>query len=82
MTQFLQTVLTYFHRPQMINKTFPADHPYASHIPRTALFPKFDSPEDPKRGVAARNEKPISSEMPATAADVTIVHKTKGEYTV
>ena len=64
----------------MINKTFPADHPYASHIPRTALFPKFDSSEDPKRGVAARNEKPISNEIPATAADTIIVHKTKGDY--
>lgn len=64
--------------PQMINKTFPADHPYSSHIPRTALFPKFDSSEDPKRGVAARYEKPISNEMPATAADVQIIHKTKG----
>ena len=65
----------------MINKTFPADHPYSSHIPRTALFPKFDSSEDPKRGVAARYEKPISNEMPATAADVQIIHKTKGTAT-
>lgn len=64
--------------PQMINKTFPADHPYSSHIPRTALFPTFDSSEDPKRGVSARHEQPISDEMPATAADSLVVHKTKG----
>ena len=62
----------------MINKTFPADHPYSSHIPRAALFPTFDSSEDPKRGVSARREQPISDEMPATAADSLVVHKTKG----
>ncbi|KAH3868326.1 hypothetical protein DPMN_031469 [Dreissena polymorpha] len=64
--------------PIMINKSFPAEHPYSSHMPRTALFPRFDSEMDPKRGVAARGEKPISHEMPAKAYDVQIVHKTKG----
>lgn len=63
----------------MINKTFPAEHPYTSHMPRTALFPTFDSDTDPKRGVAARNQRPISDEMPSTAYDVQIVHKTKGD---
>ena len=62
----------------MINKTFPADHPYSSHLSRAALFPKFDSSEDPKRGVSARYEQPISDEMPATAADSLVIHKTKG----
>lgn len=62
----------------MVNKTFPAEHPYTSHMPRTALFPKFDSDMDPKRGVAARHDKPISDEMPANAYNVQIIHKTKG----
>ncbi|XP_021361900.1 uncharacterized protein LOC110455829 [Mizuhopecten yessoensis] len=62
----------------LINKDFPAEHPYSSHMPRYSLFPKFDSPEDPKKGVAARKVQPINAEMPATAHDVTIVHKTKG----
>jgi len=48
-------------------------------MPRYAMFPKFDSPEDPKRGVEARKEQPINSEMPATAFDVAIVRKTKGK---
>lgn len=61
-----------------INKPFPAEHPYDSHIPRYAVFPKFDSPEDPKRGVEARGERPISSEMPANPAHTTIVQKIKG----
>ena len=68
----------FLYSPIMINKTFPAEHPYTSHIGRTALFPKFDSDMDPKRGMAARSEQPISNEMPANAFDVQIVHKTKG----
>ncbi|XP_064594859.1 uncharacterized protein LOC135461614 [Liolophura sinensis] len=63
--------------PLLINKPFPAEHPYSSHIPRNALIPKFDSPEDPKRGVKARS-LPINNEMPACPYDVTIVSKTKG----
>lgn len=62
----------------MINRDFPAEHPYSSHMPRTAVFPKFDASEDPKRGVFARGQQPINSEMPATAFDVQIIHKTKG----
>lgn len=62
----------------MINKDFPAEHPYSSHIPRYAVFPTFQSPEDAKRGVQARREQPINAEMPATTYDVQIVHKTKG----
>ncbi|KAL3836233.1 hypothetical protein ACJMK2_021672 [Sinanodonta woodiana] len=62
----------------LINRTFPAEHPYSGHISRTAIFPKFDSPEDPKRGINARAIQPINAEMPATAYDVKIVHKTKG----
>ena len=75
---FNLTLFLVFFRPMMINKTFPADHPYTSHIPRTALFPTFDSDMDPKRGVAARSEQPISNEMPANAFGVEIIHKTKG----
>lgn len=65
-------------RPMLINKPFPAEHPYSSHIPRNALIPKFsDSPEDPKRGVKARS-LPINNEMPACPYDITVVSKTKG----
>ncbi|KAK7483600.1 hypothetical protein BaRGS_00025153, partial [Batillaria attramentaria] len=63
---------------QLPNVAFPGEHPYHSHIPRFAVFPKFDSTEDPKRGVAARSEQPISSEMPANPYDITIKEKTKG----
>jgi hypothetical protein len=45
---------------------------------RMAVFPKFDASEDPKRGVAARYQQPINSEMPSTAFDVQIINKTKG----
>ncbi|XP_074653332.1 uncharacterized protein LOC141907550 [Tubulanus polymorphus] len=64
----------------MIDRPFPAEHPYTSHIPRVAMFPKFaESPKDPKRGVDARKLVPKDAEMPANAYDVTIVHKTKGQ---
>ena len=62
----------------MINKPFPAEHPYASHEERKAVFPKFDSPEDYKRGVNARMQRPKNDEMPAMPYDITIVSKTKG----
>ncbi|XP_062592501.1 uncharacterized protein LOC134253941 [Saccostrea cucullata] len=62
----------------MINKDFPAEHPYSSHMSRYAVFPTFQSPEDAKRGIQARREQPINAEMPATAFDVQIIHKTKG----
>ena len=62
----------------MVNRTFPAEHPYSSHMARSALFPRYDSDMDPRRGVAARDQRPIDAEMPAKAYDVQIVHKTKG----
>ncbi|XP_013388265.1 uncharacterized protein LOC106157223 isoform X2 [Lingula anatina] len=64
--------------PLMVDKPFPAEHPYTSHMSRHAVFPKFDSPEDRTRGISARNRQPIHAEMPATPYDVIIVHKTKG----
>lgn len=63
---------------KFINKPFPSEHPYASHIEKFAMIPKFDSPQDPKRGLVARGQKPISEEMPANAYDTTIVKKIKG----
>ena len=62
----------------LINRDFPAEHPYSSHMERMAVFPKFDASEDPKRGVAARYQQPLNSEMPSTAFDVQIINKTKG----
>lgn len=64
---------------KMIGLPFPADHPYASHISRFAIFPSFATlAEEPKRGVAARASLPLSAETPAAAYDVQVVHKIKG----
>ena len=71
------TCLTY--RKMMIQKPFPAEHPYASHMSRFAVFPKFDTPEDAKRGFAARDQLPKNPEMPSQPYDVTIVRKVKGQ---
>lgn len=63
----------------MIHEPFPAEHPYASHVPRLKMFPSFSTTaEEPKRGIEARHTQPLSSETPAANFDVQIVHKTKG----
>ncbi|XP_064644813.1 uncharacterized protein LOC135498467 isoform X2 [Lineus longissimus] len=63
----------------MINKSYPAEHPYSSHTPRNAVFPKFaESPEDPKRGVDAKGNLPKDHEVPSNPYDVIVVSKTKG----
>ncbi|XP_059174408.1 uncharacterized protein LOC131954646 [Physella acuta] len=59
-----------------INKPFPAEHPYNSHIEKFAIIPSFVSPQDPKKG--ADRSKPISSEMPANPYDTILVKKVKG----
>ncbi|KAF6030783.1 C7orf31 [Bugula neritina] len=64
---------------KMIHLPFPAEHPYASHVPRLKMFPSFaNTAEDPKKGFGALNSQPLSSEAPASSFDVQIVHKTKG----
>ncbi|XP_022100502.1 uncharacterized protein LOC110984527 isoform X2 [Acanthaster planci] len=63
-----------------IDKTFPAEHPYSSHMSRFALFPSFaNSPDDYKTGEAAKESSTtLHPQMPASSYDVTINHKTKG----
>ncbi|CAH1774615.1 unnamed protein product [Owenia fusiformis] len=62
-----------------IDKPFPAEHPHSSHTSRSAVFPSFaNSPEDPKRGVDARKNKPKDAEMPSQPYECTIISKTKG----
>ena len=68
----------FFYRKKFINQPFPGEHPYTSHMEKFAFIPKFDSPQDPKRGVAARQVQPINDEMPANAYNVTVVKKIKG----
>lgn len=63
---------------KFINQPFPGEHPFASHIEKFAFIPKFDSPQDPKRGVAARQIIPINDEMPANAYNTMVVKKIKG----
>ena len=64
----------------MIKKPFPAEHPYSSHMSNYAIFPSFETPEDPKRGYRAREQDPKNDEMPAMNNDVIILNKTKGTY--
>ncbi|XP_077993001.1 uncharacterized protein LOC144447016 [Glandiceps talaboti] len=62
-----------------INKPFPAEHPYASHQSKFALFPTFGtSPDDPKTGVGAVNNLPLHPLQPAMPYDVVVEEKVKG----
>lgn len=63
----------------MIQEPFPSEHPYASHVPRLKMFPSYSNmAEEPKRGVTALENQPLSSETPASNYDVLIKYKTKG----
>lgn len=65
--------------PYVIERPFPAEHPYASHEPRLALFPKFtECPDDPRTGVRAQINQPKHVEIPSKAPDLRIISKTKG----
>ena len=67
-----------YYRKDFINKPFPAEHPFHSHIPKFALLPKYDSPEDAKKGVAEQSQQPINSEMPANHSKTFVMEKAKG----
>ncbi|XP_071789346.1 uncharacterized protein [Asterias amurensis] len=62
-----------------IDKAFPAEHPYSSHMSRFAMFPSFsNTPDDYKTGEVAKSAGTLHPQMPASAYDVTINHKSKG----
>ncbi|XP_070535443.1 uncharacterized protein [Ptychodera flava] len=62
-----------------INLPFPAEHPYASHQSKFALFPTFGTtPDDPKTGVGAVNNQPLHPLQPAMPYDTVIEEKVKG----
>ena len=69
------------YRKLAIQLKFPAEHPYHSHIPKFALFPSFDSPDDVRKGKQAVI---MSATLPPTAAasppDPVVVEKTKGYF--
>lgn len=68
-------------RKLAIQLRFPAEHPYHSHIPKSAVFPNFDSPDDVRKG---KDALMTSSTLPPTAAasapDPVVVYKTKGSF--
>lgn len=63
-----------------IDQSFPAEHPYSSHMSRFAMFPSFAStPDDYKTGEAARQQLPLHPEIPANPNPITINYKSKGK---
>ncbi|XP_035018723.1 uncharacterized protein C7orf31 homolog [Hippoglossus stenolepis] len=56
----------------------PREHPYSSHISQFAMFPSFQSPDDPVTGVRAASQPYPSRLIPNSAPDVTLQSKTFG----
>nr|XP_019948395.1 PREDICTED: uncharacterized protein C7orf31 homolog isoform X1 [Paralichthys olivaceus] len=63
---------------EMIKVPTPREHPYSSHISRFAMFPSFQSPDDPMTGVRAASQPYPSWLIPNSAPDVTLRSKTFG----
>lgn len=58
----------------------PKQHPFASHISQFAMFPSFQSPDDPETGVRAASKPFLNALIPNKAPDVTVISKTIGEW--
>ncbi|CAK8679319.1 unnamed protein product [Clavelina lepadiformis] len=63
---------------RQVNRPFPAEHPYTSHMSRFALFPKYTTPDDPESGDPARCSRPLHSNAPANAHKAIVMNKSKG----
>ncbi|XP_071943557.1 uncharacterized protein [Antedon mediterranea] len=62
-----------------IDRMFPAEHPYSSHMSRYAVFPSFsNTPDDYKTGDAQKQALPKHQEIPSNPHPVTIGTKSKG----
>ncbi|KAM9310017.1 sperm-associated microtubule inner protein 4 [Pholidichthys leucotaenia] len=61
-----------------IKAATPKEHPYSSHMSRFAMFPSFQSPDDPETGVRATSQLFLNSLVPNSAPEVTLLSKTKG----
>ena len=62
----------------MINKNYPAEHPMASHQSRFAVFPNFESADDPRTGNKARAADIKDPEMAANNWNIGVIKKIKG----
>lgn len=65
-------------REWMIKAVVQKEHPFQSHIQRYAMFPSYESPDDPHTGVRAAATLPLNPLLPSSAPAVTVLHKTKG----
>ncbi|XP_033114779.1 uncharacterized protein LOC117115182 [Anneissia japonica] len=62
-----------------IDRMFPAEHPYSSHMSRYAMFPSFSkTPDDYKTGEVQKHTLPKHHEIPSNPYAVTIGSKSKG----
>ncbi|CAD5119626.1 DgyrCDS8221 [Dimorphilus gyrociliatus] len=64
---------------EQILRNYPSNHPYASHMSRAQVFPKFTpAPEHETLGFKARLETPRGPEIPASNFKVDVHTKIKG----
>lgn len=63
-----------------IQKPFPMQHPFTSHMSYNALFPSYVAPEDPKRGevMLKCNSMIYDVQTPSKVDDTVIAKKTRG----
>ncbi|XP_078391819.1 sperm-associated microtubule inner protein 4 [Cetorhinus maximus] len=77
--QLLPSTAEFALDQKQIRVPFPIEHPYYSHISKFAVFPNFNSPNDPNTGVRAGQLLPINPDMPAKSYDVIVNKKIKGQ---
>ncbi|XP_068179751.1 sperm-associated microtubule inner protein 4 [Antennarius striatus] len=63
---------------KMIKIAAPKEHPYSSHISQFAMFPSFQSPDDPQTGVRATSQPFLNALIPKSGPRVTLLSKTMG----
>ncbi len=62
-----------------MDRIFPAEHPYSSHMSRFAMFPSFtQTRDDYKTGTQAQQQRPLHPQIPANPNEATIHHKSNG----
>lgn len=65
---------------EQIEQKFPAEHPYASHISRTDMFPSTTPPKSPINTAEDKenNATVLLADCPASAPDPTVISKSRG----
>ena len=68
-----------FFRSNIVNAPFPAEHPQNSHIPKFAVFPGQNSPDDTRNGrLALSRSTSLPSFAPSACVNYVVAEKISG----